>query len=196
MTGTAAGGTLGKAPVWLPCALVAVVGWVVGVHQVGPLLVYAEPRPLPLVWYVLEQALSMAATIAALGAASVLFAGRLPSLRLAVQFSAEARWSLALAAALASRAVLSSFLPKELVSLADHGLKLNLAPLQWAWLVVMTLAVLGLMARAASKYVTLLQLFVPGRWSLIAAAGVALVLGQLAGQLAVNAALNFFFWPP
>jgi len=180
----------------MPCALVAVVGWLVGVHQVGPLSVYAEAARLSLVWYVLEQALAVVVTVAALGAGAMLFARALPRLRVVVEGVCQARWPLALAAALASRAALSSFMPEQILDVGDSGLKMDLEPLQWAWLIVVTLAVAGLMLRAAWRYAMVLQLVVPAGWRLIGALLVALISGEVVARPLTGWAFRLLAWPP
>lgn len=188
--------SLQRAPVWMPCALVAVVGWLVGAHQVGPLSVYAEAAHLSVAWYALEQALAVAVTVAALGAGAALFAGVLPPLRVVVEGVCQARWPLALAAALASRAALSSFMPERILDVGGDGLKMGLGPLQWAWLIVVTLAVAGLMLRAAWRYALVLQLVVPSGWRLIGALLVALLSGEVVGRLLTGWAFRLLVWPP
>jgi hypothetical protein len=187
---------LADAPAWLAPALVAVVSWVGGVHQVGPLSVYLEPRFLPLRWYVLEQGLSVAVTVAALGGATALVGSRVLPLRAALAAACAARFPLALAAALASRAAFQSFLPARLVEMSGHGLRLTLSPLQAAWLAVVTLALAGLMLRAALIYAGALGWALPSSGRVVAAVLLTLVLGEISGRLLEGRLLMFFTWPP
>lgn len=185
-----------RVPPWLACAAVAVVGWLVGAHQVGPLSVYAEARALPLVWYLLEQAVSVGATVAALAAAAVLFARSLPPLRAVFQQVCEARWALALAAALASRATLEAFLPREILAAGGDGIQLTLGFGSWVWLALVTVAVAALMLRAAWRYSSVLQLAVGGGARLWAALAVAIVSGEVLARAVIGRAQELLLWPP
>ncbi|MBC7287236.1 MAG: hypothetical protein H5T86_04150 [Armatimonadetes bacterium] len=192
------GGTArpGRVPLWFAPALVAVICWLGGAHQPGPLSVYPASWRLPLVWYLLEQAVAVGATVAALGAGSALISGRVPPLRPVLSATCEARYALALAAALASETVLHNFIPARPVDVEDGGLKLTLSVGQWIWLVVMTLAVAGLMARAAIRYLSVLRLVVPEGWRVGAALIATVVLGEATARLIVSKLLGIVAWPP
>ena len=185
-----------RAPMWFGPALVAVVCWVGGAHQRGPLAVFPEAQHLPLAWYVIEQAIAVAVTLAGIGAASVLLSGRVPPLRPTLAAVCDARYALALAAALASRAVVDSFLPAEPIKLGDHGLRLALSAGQYIWLAVLAAALVGLQFRAALRYLGPLRLCVPDGWRLAAAFIIMTVVGELTGWMISLNLQYFFFWPP
>jgi hypothetical protein len=165
------------------------------VHQVGPLSVYAETNHLGVFWYFVEQSVSVAVTIAALGAACWLLARRVPPLRPVVEGVCEARWPLLLAAALASRSALRTFLPDNIVTL-DDGLSLALRPVQWLWLVALVLAVASLMLRAACRYLVILRPVVPSGWRVFTAMLVLIFSGEIIARLLTSWLYAFLFWPP
>ena len=164
-------------PLWFGPAVMALVAWIGGAHQPGPLLVYPETRALPLAWYILEQALAVFLTLAALNAGAAIVSGRLLPRRLALQTACDARFLLALAAAFVSRSVTDSFLPGTTPYLA------NLSPLAIAWLVVVTLAAGSLLVRVAMGYFRLLSSTVPRIWPCAGALLIALVLGEFTAQM-------------
>ncbi len=185
-----------RTPFWLPCGLVAVVGWLVGVHQVGPLSVWAEPRQVSVLWYLLEQVVSVTSTLAGLAAGVILFGGRAMPLRRALDLVCRARWPLALAAALASRATLQAFVPPGIFEASDAGLRLTLGPGQWIWIVLATLATAGLMLRAALHYLQAVHLSLPPGGRALAALVVGIVTAELAARLLVGKLWLLLLWPP
>ncbi len=188
--------SLRRAPLWFGPALVAVVCWVGGSHQCGPLAALPTVDRLPFAWFVIEQGLAVAVTAAAIGAATALLGGRVPPVRVVLAAVCEARYALALAAALSSRAVADSFLPAQPIQLADHGLRLALGAGHWAWLVVLAAAVAGLQFRAALRYLGPLRLVLADNWRLAAGFAVLVLGGELAGWVLCQSLRTFLFWPP
>lgn len=190
------GGALKPLPSWVAPALVAFVGWTTGAHQPGPLSVYASDRSLPFVWYLFEQAMAVGITIGALAAGAVLLGGRTPRASLAYRVACQARYPLALAAALASRSVNRTIFPPDAVNAAEGKFLAQLSALQWAWLLVMVLAAAALLLQAALKYLKFLSLFVPGTLRPALALLAAVVIGEATGQMVTLRLVNVLFWPP
>jgi len=113
-----------------------------------------------------------------------------------VEAVCQARWPLALAAALTSGEILETFLPREILKLGGSGLSMGLKPLQWVWLVVMTLAVIALMLRAAWQYLMVLQLVVPSGWPAVGALVTALLSGELVARMLTSWVFGLVVWPP
>lgn len=182
-------------PVWFGPAVVALVAWIGGAHQPGPLLVYPETRSLPFAWYGLEQILAVFITLAALSAGAAVVAGRLLPYRVALRAVCDARFPLALAAAFASHQVMRGFLPESIIGW-PRGPAVHLAPFQILWLVVATLAIASMLLRVAVGYYRLLSIAVPTRGRCVAALTVALLLGEVTAQMASHLLLRLFPWPP
>lgn len=183
-------------PPWVAPALVAFVGWTTGAHQPGPLSVYASDRSLPFVWYLFEQAMAVGITIGALAAGAALLGGRTPPAALSYRVACEARYPLALAAALASRTANRTIFPVDATHAAGRDLLPQVSALQWAWLSVMVLAVTVLLLQAALKYLKFLSLFVPGTLRPALALLAAIGIGETTGQMVTLRLANVLFWPP
>lgn len=191
-----AGGALKPLPPWVAPALVALIGWATGAHQPGPLSAYPSDRPLPFLWYVLEQTAAVGITVGALAAGALLLRGRIVSAAFAYRVACEARYPLALAAALSSRAVSQTILPTSVGDVSEGKLGMHLSVLQWAWLVVMVLAVASLLFQAALKYLKFLSLVVPGTLRPALALLVAVIIGETTAQMLSPRLMNALFWPP
>jgi hypothetical protein len=189
--------TLRRWPIWFAPAVMALVAWFGGAHQPGPLIVYPEARILPLAWYVAEQALAVGITLAALMAGAALVTGRLLPYRQALQTVCDARFLLALAAAFISHHVTRAFLPGKIIDTGGpHGLKLDLAPFQIVWLIVVTLVVASLLLRVALGYFRLLSTAVPTPARCLVALLLALILGETTAQMVSRLLFRLFLWPP
>lgn len=191
-----AGDALKPLPSWVAPALVAMIGWTAGVHQPGPLSVYPADRPLPFLWYVFEQTVAVGITVGALAAGALLLRGRIPSATFAYRLACEARYPLALAAALSSRTVGHTIFSTTAGDLTKGKLAVQMSALQWAWLVVMVLAVASLLFQAALKYLKLLSLVVPGSLRPALALLVAVIIGETTAQMLSPRLMNALFWPP
>jgi hypothetical protein len=162
----------------------ALVGWIGSVHQPGPLSVYPETRALPLAWYIVEQALAVLLTLAALAAGAAIVGGRLLPYRLALQTVCDARFLLALAAAFVSNSVVHAFVPGKIVEWGGpHGITVNLAPLEIVWVVVLVLAATSLLLRVALGYFRLLSTTIPRPLPCLGALMISLVLGEFTAQM-------------
>ncbi|MCX7599790.1 MAG: hypothetical protein N2512_13115 [Armatimonadetes bacterium] len=193
----AAKSTLAKPlPPWVAPVLVAFVGWTTGAHQSGPLSVYASERPLPFLWHLFEQALAIGITVGALAGSAVLLGGQLPPVSFAYRAACEARYPLALAAALSSRVVSDTMFPTLPVNVAAGKFAAELSPYQWTWLVVMVLAVAASLLQAAFKYLRILTQMVPGTPRAALALLVAVAVGETTGQMLIPRLMNLLFWPP
>ena len=183
-------------PGWVAPALVAFVGWATGVHQPGPLLVYASDRTLPFVWYLFEQAVALGITIGALAAGALLLGGRMPPAPLAYRVACEARYPLALAAALASNAVNRTIFPPDTINPMEGKLPTQPSALQWAWVAIMVLAIVLLVLQAALRYLKLLSLVVGGTLKPASGLLVAVIIGEVTAQMLTLRLVNKLFWPP
>ncbi len=176
-------------PWWAPPAIVAVVCWLAGARQTGPIAAYGTPYRLPFAWHLFEQAFSMAATVAALGAAAAL-ARATVSARYLLDAASRARWPLALAAAIASSSAASPFLPAKL-EIPDQ---LHLPAVAIAWAIAAFLALALCYLWALLIYLRAVALYAPRPWPAAAVCAIALIAADLASRSAMAACIAFL-WP-